>query len=81
MFFGGMSSATGAQLLAAVPIWGHLLAFDMARIVTVDVTRLLSIAGSLVLPYALAALGRRTRDLRRPRPVGFAVPGRAPDLS
>ncbi len=44
--------------LAAVAVaFGALLAFDIARIVAVDATGLLSIAGSLVLPYALLRWG------------------------
>ncbi|WP_029429942.1 sensor histidine kinase [Blastococcus sp. URHD0036] len=44
--------------LAAVAVaFGTLLAFDVARIVTVDVTGLQSIAGVLVLPYALLRWG------------------------
>jgi signal transduction histidine kinase len=44
--------------LAAVAVaFGALLAFDIARIVAVDTTGLQSIAGVLVLPYALLRWG------------------------
>lgn len=44
--------------LAAVAVaFGTLLAFDLARIVAVDATGLQSIAGVLVLPYALLRWG------------------------
>ena len=44
--------------LAAVTVaFGTLLAFDMARLVVVDVTGLQSIVGVLVLPYALLRWG------------------------
>jgi signal transduction histidine kinase len=46
------------QPLAAVAVaFGALLAFDVARIVTIDATGLDSIAGVLVLPYALLRWG------------------------
>ena len=44
--------------LAAVAVaFGALLAFDIAKIVAIDATGLLSIAGLLVLPYALLRWG------------------------
>ncbi|MGY1836312.1 sensor histidine kinase [Blastococcus sp. SYSU DS0510] len=46
------------QPLAAVAVaFGAVLAFDIARIVAVDTTGLLGIAGLLVLPYALLRWG------------------------
>ncbi|GAA4734712.1 histidine kinase [Modestobacter marinus] len=61
----GVSVVVAASLLwrrtrplAAVAVaFGTLLAFDIARIVAVDVTGLDSIAGVLVLPYALLRWG------------------------
>jgi hypothetical protein len=48
----------GARALAAVAVaFGALLAFDIASIVAVDATGLQSIAGVLVLPYALLRWG------------------------
>lgn len=46
-----------SPLAAVVVAFGTLLAFDVARIVAVDATGLQSIAGVLVLPYALLRWG------------------------
>jgi hypothetical protein len=44
--------------LAAVAVaFGTLIAFDLARVLAIDATGLLSISGSLVLPYALFRWG------------------------
>lgn len=61
----GVSVVVAASLLwrrtrplaAVVAAFGTLLAFDIARIVAVDVTGLDTIAGVLVLPYALLRWG------------------------
>jgi len=61
-------------LVAVAAAFGTLLAFDIARIVAVDATGLNSIAGVLVLPYALLrpVLGHAGRGSplphRQPRP-------------
>lgn len=61
----GVSAVIGLTLLwrrahplaAAVVAFGTLIVFDVARIVTLDVTGLASIAVALVLPYALLRWG------------------------
>lgn len=51
--------------LAAVAVaFGTVIAFDLARILTLDATGLMSIAGLLVLPYALL----RWAQVARPQP-------------
>ena len=44
-------------LAAAAVAFGTMLAFDVARIVVIDATGLLTIAGLLMLPYALFRWG------------------------